>query len=450
MRIRNKGGSLVNLTNVQIVYSDGSIHNEDRQINIKKGERTRKIAETSADKFINRITLTWKATGGQSKLQIIGYQTTDGRNMERTNSSISQNIPLPNGIAAPQIGGTLPSSSSLETNVGEGAANKVESSKSETNTSPSSISTDQYAKVEEQTTTPYGPTISDKAIEPQQTTTGTTEVSKGEILPNQEPAKTNELSPVNPPSLSTPSPKDVSYSGDEILLGYQNISLSIERHNIKINPEIGKIAHIRFSAIASELQMTSLKVLYSDGSFQDLTLNADLKDEVPSPWVELNGDKFLREIEYNIQTKKNSKEVARIEILGQHVKGWLVENGEGKKFNQGWALLGAKTTSFKNIDKDTFKIAENDGGLTKLKVIAKDRPLTLREIRVIYFSGPDEVFTIKDRVDPQKPYGPLEFRGGRSAIKEIQVKYRARIDLANGLNNLVEGGPAIVELWGLY
>ncbi|MFM7085283.1 MAG: hypothetical protein ACKOW3_09845 [Hyphomicrobium sp.] len=459
VRIRNKGGSLINLTNVQITYNDGSTHNEDRLINIRKGERTKKIAETANDKFIDRITLSWKATGGQSKLQIIGYQTSAGRSMDRSSSNISQNIPLPSTGAPPlSMGPTLPSSASSGSQTTEDMTTIGQNNRSETKTelAPSSLAIpsalpNQQAKLEEQAPAPYGPVMSDGETTTQLSTSGTTEVSKADIPPYQEQDKTNIFPSVSPPPPLTPlDTKDVSYPGDEILLGYQNISLSIERHNIKINPEIGKIGHIRFSAGTSEVQITSLKVLYSDGSFQDITLNADLRDQVPSPWIELHGDKFIREIEYNNQTKKNSKEVARIEILGQHVKGWLIGNGEGKKFNQGWVLLGAKTTSFKNIDKDTFRIADNDGGLTKVKIIAKERPLTLREIRVIYFSGPDEVFTIKDRVDPQKPYGPLEFRGGRSAVKEIQVKYRARIDLANGLNNIVEGSPAIVEIWGQY
>jgi hypothetical protein len=68
----------------------------------------------------------------------------------------------------------------------------------------------------------------------------------------------------------------------------------------------------------------------------------------------------------------------------------------------------------------------------------------------VFFSGPDEVFTMRERIDPGNPYGPLEFKGGRAGIKEIQAKYRSRFDLAKGLKNLFEGTPAVVEVWGQH
>jgi hypothetical protein len=150
------------------------------------------------------------------------------------------------------------------------------------------------------------------------------------------------------------------------------------------------------------------------------------------------------------RSKPNFKGQARIEVTGQYADGWLGPNGEGKKFNAGWVLLGAQTAGFTGFDKDTITVGKNEGGFVKLRVVAKDRAITLREIRVVFFTGPDEVFTMRERVDPGNPYGPLEFKAGRSAIKEIQAKYRSRFDLAKGLKNLFEGTPAVVEVWGQH
>ncbi len=44
IRVKNKGSTTIDLQRVQIVYSDGSVHNEDRQIDLRKGERSREIA----------------------------------------------------------------------------------------------------------------------------------------------------------------------------------------------------------------------------------------------------------------------------------------------------------------------------------------------------------------------------------------------------------------------
>ncbi len=37
IRVKNKGSTTIDLQRVQIVYSDGSVHNEDRQIDLRKG-----------------------------------------------------------------------------------------------------------------------------------------------------------------------------------------------------------------------------------------------------------------------------------------------------------------------------------------------------------------------------------------------------------------------------
>jgi hypothetical protein len=109
-----------------------------------------------------------------------------------------------------------------------------------------------------------------------------------------------------------------------------------------------------------------------------------------------------------------------------------------------------QTAGFTGFDRDTITVGQNEGGFSQLRVIARDRAITLREIRVVFFSGPDEVFQMRERVDPGTPYGPLEFKGGRAAIKEIQARYRSRYDLAKGLKNLFDGTSAVVEIWGRH
>jgi hypothetical protein len=113
-------------------------------------------------------------------------------------------------------------------------------------------------------------------------------------------------------------------------------------------------------------------------------------------------------------------------------------------------LLGAQTAGFTGFDRDVINIGENEGGFTRLRVAAKERAITLKEIRVKFHSGPDEVFTMRERVDPGKPYGPLEFKGGRAPIKSIEARYRSRFDLMKGLKSVMEGRPAVVEIWGQH
>jgi hypothetical protein len=349
IRVKNKGSSTIDLQRVQIIYSDGSVHNEDRQIDMKKGERSREIAASSTDKFIDKVSLTWKATSGKGALQVLGLQTRDGRRMER----------------------------------------------------------------------PKGPATGDLS------------------------EKTDAGAPVS-------ADKGTVVDGNDVMFGYQNVGFGIDRDVIKVGGEIGKFDRLRLRVLGNDVHINNLKVVYMDGSEQDLAVDADIRANTRTSWLEVQGSKFIREIQMSYRSKPNFKGQARIEVTGQYADGWLGPNGEGKKFNAGWVLLGAQTAGFTGFDKDTITVGKNEGGFVKLRVVAKDRAITLREIRVVFFTGPDEVFTMRERVDPGNPYGPLEFKAGRSAIKEIQAKYRSRFDLAKGLKNLFEGTPAVVEVWGQH
>ncbi len=350
IRVKNKGASAIDLQRVQIVYSDGSVHNEDRQIDMRKGERSREIAAGSSDKFIDKVNVTWKATAGKGTLQVLGLQTREGRRAER----------------------------------------------------------------------PKGPA-------------------------------TGDLSVADTPPTPTPGDgKAPVVDGNDVMFGYQNVGFGIDRDVIKVGGEIGKFDRIRLRVLGNDVRLNTLKVLYMDGSTQDLAVDADIRANTRTSWLEIDGKKFIREIQMSYRSKPNFKGQARIEVTGQYADGWLGPNGEGKAYNAGWVLLGAQTAGFTGFDKDTINVGKNEGGFAKLRIVAKDRAITLREVRVVFFTGPDEVFTMRERVDPGNPYGPLEFKSGRSAIKEIQAKYRSRFDLAKGLKNLFEGTPAVVEVWGQH
>lgn len=349
IRVKNRGSNLIDLTRVQIVYSDGSVHNEDRQIDMKRGERSREIAASATDKFIDTVNITWRASSGRGTLQVLGLQTRDGRRMERPKKPVSGDI-------------------------------------SEAETTP----------------TP------------------------------------------------TPNPGKPVADGNDVMFGYQNVGFGLDRDVIKVGGEIGKFDRIRMRVLGNDVHINRLKVVYMDGTSEDLAVDADIRANTRTSWLEVDAEKFIREIQMSYRSKPNFKGQARIEVTGQYADGWLGPNGEGKQYNQGWVLLGAQTAGFTGFDKDVITVGRNEGGFSKLRVVAKDRAITLREVRVVFFSGPDEVFAMRERIDPGNPYGPLEFKSGRSAIKEIQAKYRSRFDLAKGLKNLFEGTPAVVEIWGQH
>jgi len=238
--------------------------------------------------------------------------------------------------------------------------------------------------------------------------------------------------------------------GRDVMFGYQNVGFGIDRDVIKVGGDLGKFHRIRLRVLGNDVHINALKVVFVDGRTQDLAVEADIKADSRSAWFDIDGERFIREIQMTYRSHPNLKGQARVEVTGEYARGWLGAKGEGRNYHQGWVLLGAQTAGFTGFDRDVIAVAENEGGFARLRIEALERAITLKEIRVKYVSGPDEVFRMRERVDPGKPYGPLEFKAGRAAIKSIEASYRSRFDLAKGLKSALGGRPAVVQIWGQH
>ena len=232
----------------------------------------------------------------------------------------------------------------------------------------------------------------------------------------------------------------------DVLFGTQYVGFGVDRDVIRVGAEIGKFDKVRFRVLDNDIFIKDLKIVYVNGESDDLVVNADVKANSRTAWFNLKGDRFIKEVQMVYRSKPSFKGQARIEVLGQYSEGWLGPNGEGRKFNQGWVLLGAQTAGFIGFDKDIIPVGKNEGGFKKIRVTVKDRAITLNELRVIYGSGQEDVIPVKAKIEAGSTYGPIELKGGTRYIKEIQARYRSRF-----IDKDARGkGMAIVEVWGQH
>jgi hypothetical protein len=353
VRINSKDGDIV-LSRVQVMYGNGSVHNEDRKIVLNEGERTRPIDVNPEDRFVDQVNLTISPSkgAGSAKIDVYGLQTSEGAKAKR-----------------PAM-----------------AANDKEKP------APTKVDTQ--------------------------------------------------------PTKSAPTaalPGTVTEFGD-VLFGSQYVGFGVDRDVIRVGSEIGKFDKVRFRVLDNDIFIKDMKIVYANGDSDDLVVNAEVKKDSRTQWFSLKGDRFVKEVQMVYRSKPNFKGQARIEVLGQYAEGWLGPNGEGRKFNQGWVLLGAQTAGFIGFDKDVIPVGKNEGGFKKVRLTVKDRAITLNELRVIYASGQEDVIPVKAKIEAGSTYGPIELKGGSRAIKEIQAKYRSRF-----IDKDARGkGMATVEVWGQH
>ena len=85
IRVNLPSGNLA-LSNIQVRYSNGRAHDERRNINLFEGERTRPIDQRDEERFVEGVTLCYKADAKASKkavVEVYGLQTTKGGSAAR-------------------------------------------------------------------------------------------------------------------------------------------------------------------------------------------------------------------------------------------------------------------------------------------------------------------------------------------------------------------------------
>ncbi|MGE0022677.1 MAG: hypothetical protein AB7S70_03485 [Hyphomicrobium sp.] len=240
---------------------------------------------------------------------------------------------------------------------------------------------------------------------------------------------------------------DPPVADGDIMFGHRDLELGIDRDVIQVGNELGKFNRIRLRVLGNTVHVVALRVVYEDRSHRDFPVEADIAANTLSGWFDVDAAQFIQEVQLTYRARPGGG-AARVEVTGQYAKGWLDAAGEGRGYHEGWMLLGAQTAGFTGFDHDTIAVGENEG-FAHLRIEALERAITLKEIRVKFASGPDEVFAMRERVDPGKPYGPLDIGNGNAPIKSIEAVYRSRLDLQKGLQSILDG-PAVVRIWAQH
>jgi hypothetical protein len=242
-------------------------------------------------------------------------------------------------------------------------------------------------------------------------------------------------------------------AGGDVLFGTQTVGFGVDRDVIRVGAEIGKFDKVRLRVLDNDIFLNELKVIYANGESDTLAVNSEIKQNQRTNWLTLKGDRFIKEIQLSYKSRPNFKGQAHVEVFGQYAEGWLAPTGEGRKFNQGWVLLGAQTADFFRItsgkagfDRDVISVGRNEGGFKRIRVQVRDRAITLNELRVVYTTGQEDIIPIKTKVEAGSTYGPIDLKGGTRAIKEITAFYRSRIFDTKATGR----GKAVVEVWGLH
>jgi hypothetical protein len=110
--------------------------------------------------------------------------------------------------------------------------------------------------------------------------------------------------------------------------------------------------------------------------------------------------------------------------------------------NREWVLLGQQTVGFR-VDRDVVNIGQSedwyrDRSFRALHFIAERNDVYMMSVKLVYMNGFVEDFRI-DRLIRQGSELPLDLRGERSYLRQIEMVYRSRPDFR---------GEALIKVFG--
>jgi hypothetical protein len=224
----------------------------------------------------------------------------------------------------------------------------------------------------------------------------------------------------------TSTPAGKATDNGEVLFGVQDVGFLVDRDVIRVGSEIGKFDRVRLRVLKNDIFITDLKAIFNDGQTETLLTDAKIGSNRKTEWIPLKHKGFIKEIQMVYRSRPDFKGQARVEVFGEYAPGWLGPNGEGRKYNDGWVLLGTDTAGSVGFDRVTIPVGKNEGGFKKLRVSVKDRDITMTKLSVIYADGgKDEIDSVRTKIRADEPYGPVELKKD-ATIKEIQATWRSR------------------------
>jgi hypothetical protein len=247
--------------------------------------------------------------------------------------------------------------------------------------------------------------------------------------------------------IPTPAQPGQQLPGGAVLFGVQNVGFLRDRDVIRVGANLGQFDRVQLRVLENDVFVQELDVIYVDGTTQKLVVNADIKQNTRTRWLDITGTKFIKEINMLYRSRPAFKGQARIEVYGQIAEGWLGANGRGRQYNEGWVLLGAQTAGrFLRAEEDRIEVGRNEGLFKRVRVTVKDRALVFDTLRIVYGNGEEEVIPVKTTVAANSTFGPIDLKGGNRVIREIKARYRSAIVDAKAVGR----GAAVVEIWGQH
>ena len=103
-----------------------------------------------------------------------------------------------------------------------------------------------------------------------------------------------------------------------------------------------------------------------------------------------------------------------------------------------WEQLGCQKVGFA-VDKDIIRVGRQEGKFKAIRLLVSGNKVHMMDLKVIYADGTPDDIPVREEIRAGGQTKPLDLRGNRRAIKQIEMVYRSQPNFKGEATVCVEG-----------
>ncbi|MCB1377167.1 MAG: hypothetical protein KDK89_02185 [Alphaproteobacteria bacterium] len=196
----------------------------------------------------------------------------------------------------------------------------------------------------------------------------------------------------------------------EQLLGTAIYEALPQRDVVNVGAAEGRFKAIRLEVRQNDVEVLDLKVVYGNGTAEDIRVRQVFKAGSSSRMIDLKGsDRFIKQIVVVYRAKGPAR------ILFHGVEAEIARN---------WEVLGCKSVGFA-IDRDVIKVGRNEGRFRALKLRVREAPVEFLDVRVVFGDGKRQDIRVRQVIRAGQETRPIDLIGESRGIDRVELLYRS-------------------------
>jgi hypothetical protein len=202
---------------------------------------------------------------------------------------------------------------------------------------------------------------------------------------------------------------------DWLVLGRQTVGFGVDRDVIRVGRREGRFEKILLEVGDNDVEILDLKVFYHRGPPQDVRVREFIRAGGRTRPLDLQGgDRVIERIELVYRSRPGFRGRATVAVYGL--------KGDGGRPEARWEELGCQKVGF-GADRDVIRVGRSEGRFSAIRLRVDRSDVLLLSLRVVYERGPPDDFEVSTRIRAGEETRPLDLRGERRAIRQIDLVY---------------------------